>query len=97
MGIAEQAEAMYRQYMDDDDLAIVESLDAPDRAYFWSRLYYEIPRRMNRQMLEEMERSVLKGMTRKRVVVGLHYTVAKTLDDLWDTTKPHAWFKAVIG
>ena len=52
---------------------------------------------MNRQMLEEMEQSVLKGMTRKRVVVGLHYTVAKTLEDLCDTTKPHAWFKAVIG
>ena len=96
MGIAERGEALYRQYMDAEDLAKVEAMDAPDRAYFWSRLYYEIPRRMNRSLLEDMERAVLQGKARQRVVISLRHTVAKTLDDLWEPTKPHAWFKATM-
>lgn len=96
MGIAERGEALYRQYMDAEDLAKVEAMDAPDRAYFWARLYYEIPRRMNRLLLEDMERAVLQGKARQRIAIGVRHAVAKTLDELWEPTKPHAWFKATM-
>lgn len=93
MGIAERAEALYRQYMDAEDLAKVEEMDYPDQVYFWSRLYYEMPRRMNRHLLEEMEQAVLQGRARRRIMLGLHDYVAERLDDVWEPVKPHAWFK----
>ena len=97
MGVVERSEALYRRYLDDEDLAKLEAMDEPDRAYFWTYLYYEMPHRLNQSLLKEMEDAVLRGVMRKRVVIGIRQSVAKTLDDLWEPTKPHAWFKPSIG
>lgn len=87
MGIVEDAKRMYEPFLDDDTRRKLADLGPGDQAYFWARLYYEIPRRMGRSVLEDMERSVSDGSARLRPMIGERYVS--------DATSPHAWFKVV--
>lgn len=93
MDVVATSKLMYEQFLDDEDRAKVEEMDVPDQAYFWTMLYYEVPRHMGKSMLREMERDVIDGKAIMRPVIRAMVRRSKTLDGLWDTTRPHAWFK----
>lgn len=96
MSVVEEAKRLYTPFIEPDELARVEELDEPDQAYFWAYLYYEMPRRLGRAILKDMERDVIDGKALMRPVIRTSIARAKSLDALWDTTKPHSWFKAVL-
>ena len=96
MSVVEEAKRLYAPFIDPEELARVEEMDAPDQAYFWAYLYYEMPRRLGRAVLKDMEMDVISGKALMRPVIRRTIERSKSLDGLWDTTKPHSWFKAVL-
>lgn len=96
MNVVEESKRLYWPFLDDDDRAKVEALDVPDQAYFWTYLYYELPRQIGRTVLKEMERDVISGNAVMRPVIRASIRRAVKVDDMWETTKPHSWFKTVI-
>lgn len=91
MGVAGRAEALYRAYMSSDDLAMVDGLDATERERFWTRVYYEAPRRMRRLAIQDVGMRVSRGITLGRIRRSV--TARDLFDSLWEPIKPHAWFK----
>lgn len=87
MGIVEDAKRLYGAYIDADTQRVLDELGPGDQAYFWARLYYEIPRSLGKAVLEDMERSVSDGTARLRPMIGDRHA--------YDATSPHAWFKVV--
>lgn len=96
MDVVAESKRLYEPFLDDDDRAMVESLSVPDQAYFWTMLYYEIPHSIGRSVLDDLERKAILGTGVSRTVIRASVQRATSLDGLWDTTKPHAWFKAVL-
>ena len=52
MGVVEDSRALYERYLDDEDRAKLADMTEGDRAYFWTLLYYELPRHMGRSFLD---------------------------------------------
>lgn len=94
MNAAEKGKRLYGMYLDDEDRAKVEEMSEADQTYFWARIYYEMPRLLGKSMLADMEREVLEGNSVKRFITRGLVKEARSLDDLWEPTKPHSWFKA---
>lgn len=95
MDVAAKAKALYERYLDDEQRVFIESLDVPDQTYLWARMYYEIPRQLGETMLRDMEQNILRGegKARLRGLFAREAREIKSLDDLWDTTRPHSWFR----
>lgn len=87
MGIVEDAKRLYGPFIDADTQAKLDELGPGDEAYFWARLYYEMPRRLGESYLEDAQRSVANGTARLRTMIGERHA--------YDAISPHAWFKAV--
>lgn len=96
MDVVAESKKLYSQFLDEADTQMVESMDVPDQAYFWTMLYYEMPRRLGRSMLRDMEGDVRLGRQLLRTAIRTDRARAKSLDGIWETTKPHLWFKAVV-
>lgn len=97
MNVVEESKRLYMPFLDDEYRARVEALDVPDQVYFWTYLYYELPREINRTIIKEMEKDVIDGRALMRPVIKASVRRAKTLDDLWDSTRPHSWFKNIVN
>lgn len=98
MSIAEESKALYGPFLSAEDRAIVDAMDYPDQVYFWTLLYYELPSHLSKSILKDMEREVINGTARLRTVFKRAKDVeAKRLDEVWDTIKPHAWFKTTVS
>lgn len=97
MSEASEAEALYARFMTAEDLAKVAEMDYPDQVYFWTMLYHEMPRHLRRSLLNDMEREVMDGAAKLRVAIRrAEDSEYKRLDQMWDSTKPHAWFKPTV-
>lgn len=97
MSVADEAKRLYEQYVPKDDLERINALSYPDQVYFWTVLYYEMPRRIGRAVLGDMERDVAAGRARMRATIKrVADDKMRRLDEMWDTTKPHSWFKTIV-
>ena len=97
MSVADDAKAMYGQFLSKEDRALVESLEYPEQVYFWTLLYYEIPTHLSKSILKDMESDVARGRARMRTVIKrIADSKAGLMDEAWEPTKPHAWFKTIV-
>lgn len=58
MSVADKARLLYGPYITDENLSVLEGLDAPDQEYFWTKLYYQVRRDMGKLALVEIEERV---------------------------------------
>ena len=58
MGVVEDSRALYERYLDDGDRAKLDDMTEGDRAYFWTLLYYEMPRHMGRSFLDGLWKQI---------------------------------------
>jgi len=98
LGVVEDSKRMYGQFLDAEDIAKVEAMDEPDQAYFWTRLWYELPSHLSKSLLHDMESDVIN----RRAILRTAIRIANPeplglLSEAWDAIKPHAWFKTVVG
>lgn len=96
MDVVTESKKLYEQFLDESEMAKVNALSVPDQAYFWTMLYYEIPRQLGKDVLRDMEKSVKLNKAVLRTAIRTKRERAKSLDGIWETTKPHVWFKAVV-
>ena len=78
---------LYEAYLSDEDRAKVDVMGEGDAAYFWTLLYYEMGRRMEREILFAMEddaRARFDGVVRES---------ATPFSDAEESVSPHAWFR----
>ena len=55
MGVIERSKEIYGPFINDESMRQVMEMDEADQAYFWTKLYYELDRRLKRSWLKDME------------------------------------------
>lgn len=92
--VVEKARRALWPYLDDEDRRKVEAMDAPDQAYFWTLLWYQVRSDLERSALDSLEGAIRKNI-RDTGLKPLPES-ATPFRDAEDMISVHSWFKTAI-
>lgn len=89
---ASEAERRYSRFVDEATLAMIDSLDEGDRAYFWTYMGETMPRRLAKSILDEMEREISEEIKRGTISKP-EEPEAMPFRYAEDRMRPSSWFR----